>query len=238
MEILAIIPVRGGSKGIPGKNIKPLANRPLVAYSIDAAKNSKYVTRTVVSTESAKIKQVAQDLGAEVIDRPLELAQDETKTAPVLLQVLDYLKQNEDYEPDIVVLLQATCPLRDSKELDEAFELFFECEKDGCDSVFAGKILGTTHAKWRQNPDSGEYECLYDYRNRPRRQDKDRHFQMLRETGATYIVKTSVMKEVKDFIGKNPRVYFGGTCVDIDTVEDFENAARIIEQRRAQQGTV
>lgn len=238
MEILAIIPVRGGSKGIPGKNIKPLANRPLVAYSIDAAKNSKYVTRTVVSTESAQIKQVAQDLGAEVIDRPLELAQDETKTAPVLLQVLDYLKQNEDYEPDIVVLLQATCPLRDSKELDEAFELFFECEKDGCDSVFAGKILGTTHAKWRQNPDSGEYECLYDYRNRPRRQDKDRHFPMLRETGATYIVKTSVMKEVKDFIGKNPRVYFGGTCVDIDTVEDFENAARIIEQRRAQQGTV
>ena len=238
MEILAIIPVRGGSKGIPGKNIKPLANRPLVAYSIDAAKNSKYVTRTVVSTESAKIKQVAQDLGAEVIDRPLELAQDETKTAPVLLQVLDYLKQNEDYEPDIVVLLQATCPLRDSKELDEAFELFFECGKDGCDSVFAGKILGTTHAKWRQNPDSGEYECLYDYRNRPRRQDKDRHFPMLRETGATYIVKTSVMKEVKDFIGKNPRVYFGGTCVDIDTVEDFENAARIIEQRRAQQGTV
>lgn len=238
MEILAIIPVRGGSKGIPGKNIKPLANRPLVAYSIDAAKNSKYVTRTVVSTESAKIKQVAQDLGAEVIDRPLELAQDETKTAPVLLQVLDYLKQNEDYEPDIVVLLQATCPLRDSKELDEAFELFFECEKDGCDSVFAGKILGTTHAKWRQNPDSGEYECLYDYRNRPRRQDKDRHFPMLRETGATYIVKTSVMKEVKDFIGKNPRVYSGGTCVDIDTVEDFENAARIIEQRRAQQGTV
>lgn len=238
MEILAIIPVRGGSKGIPGKNIKPLANRPLVAYSIDAAKNSKYVTRTVVSTESAQIKQVAQDLGAEVIDRPLELAQDETKTAPVLLQVLDYLKQNEDYEPDIVVLLQATCPLRDSKELDEAFELFFECEKDGCDSVFAGKILGTTHAKWRQNPDSGEYECLYDYRNRPRRQDKDRHFPMLRETGATYIVKTSVMKEVKDFIGKNPRVYFGGTCVDIDTVEDFENAARIIEQRRALQGTV
>ena len=151
---------------------------------------------------------------------------------------MDYLKQNEDYEPDIVVLLQATCPLRDSKELDEAFELFFECEKDGCDSVFAGKILGTTHAKWRQNPDSGEYECLYDYRNRPRRQDKDRHFPMLRETGATYIVKTSVMKEVQDFIGKNPRVYFGGTCVDIDTVEDFENAARIIEQRRAQQGTV
>ncbi len=233
MEILAIIPVRGGSKGIPGKNIKLLANRPLVAYSIDAAKGSKYVTRTVVSTESRQIKQVVQDLGAEVIDRPQELAQDETKTAPVLLHVLDYLKQNEDYEPDIVVLLQATCPLRDSKELDGAFELFSEKQISGCDSVFAGKMLGTTHAKWRQNPDTGEYECLYDYRNRPRRQDKDKHFPMLRETGATYIIKTDVMKEVKDFIGKKPEVYFGGTCVDIDTVQDFETAAEIIEQRRA-----
>ncbi len=233
MEILAIIPVRGGSKGIPGKNIKLLANRPLVAYSIDAAKNSKYVTRTVVSTESPQIKQVVQALGAEVIDRPQELAQDETKTAPVLLQVLDYLKQNEDYEPDIVVLLQATCPLRDSKELDRAFELFFECEKHGCDSVFAGKMLGDTHSKWRKNPDTGRYECLYDYRNRPRRQDTDRHFPMLRETGATYIIKTSVMKEVKDFIGKYPEVYFDGTCLDIDTVEDFEAAAALIEQRQA-----
>ena len=232
-EILAIIPVRGGSKGIPGKNIKLLANRPLVAYSIDAAQNSKYVTRTVVSTESREIKQVAQSLGAEVVDRPQELAQDETKTAPVLLQVLDYLKKNEDYEPDIVVLLQATCPLRDSKELDEAFELFFKSEPDGCDSVFAGKMLGTTHALWRQNPDTKEYDCMYDYRHRPRRQDTDRHFPLLRETGATYIIKTEVMKEVKDFIGKKPRVYFDGTCLDIDTLQDFDRAAELIEQRRA-----
>ena len=135
-EILAIIPVRGGSKGIPGKNIKLLAGRPLVAYSIDAAKNSKYVTRTIVSTESPKIKQVVQSLDAEVVDRPQELAQDETKTAPVLLQVLDSLKQHENYEPDIVVLLQATCPLRDSKELDDAFDVFFKHEPEGCDSVY------------------------------------------------------------------------------------------------------
>ena len=126
MEILAIIPVRGGSKGIPGKNIKELAGKPLVAYSIDAAHNSKYVTRTVVSTESPEIKKIVSALGAEVVDRPLELAQDETKTAPVLLQVVEYLEQKEGYKPDIVVLLQATCPLRNEKELDEAFDLFFD----------------------------------------------------------------------------------------------------------------
>lgn len=233
MEVLAIIPVRAGSKGIPGKNIKPLAGKPLVFYSIDAALNSKYVTRTVVSTESAEIKKVAQSFGAEVIDRPVELAQDETKTAPVMLQVLEELEK-QNYIPDVVVLLQATCPLRDSKELDEAFELFFDNQNSGCDSVFAGKMLGTTHSKWRQNPDTGDYECLFDYRHRPRRQDEDRHYPLLRETGATYIIKTSVMKEVKDFIGKKPLVYFGGMCVDIDTAEDFETAAKIIEERNKQ----
>lgn len=232
MEVLAIIPVRGGSKGIPGKNIKLLAGEPLVAYSIKAAQNSKYVTRTVVSTEDKKIKEVALSYGAEVLDRPTELAQDETKTAPVLLHVLDELKNKQNYVPDVVVLLQATCPLRDEKELDEAFKIFFDNQNNGCDSVFAGKILGTTHSKWRQNPDTKEYECLFDYRNRPRRQDNDKHFPMLRETGATYIIKTTVMKEVKDFIGKKPLVYFDGICLDIDTPFDFIEAEKIIEQRR------
>ena len=233
MEVLAIIPARAGSKGIPNKNIKPLAGKPLVFYSIEAALNSKYVTRTVVSTESSEIKKIAQSFGAEVIDRPKELAQDETKTAPVMLQVLAEL-ETQNYVPDVVVLLQATCPLRDSKELDEAFELFFNNQKNGCDSVFAGKMLGTTHSKWRQDPDTGEYECLFDYRHRPRRQDADRHFSLLTETGATYIIKTSVMKEVKDFIGKKPLVFFGGTCVDIDTPEDFETVAKIIDERKKQ----
>lgn len=230
LEVLAIIPVRGGSKGIPDKNIKLLAGRPLVAYSIDAAKNSKYVTRTVVSTESKKIKETVLALGAEVLDRPVELAQDETKTAPVLLHVLEQLKK-QGYCPDVVVLLQATCPLRDAKELDKAFELFLEKEPEGCDSVFEGVMLGTTHSKWRKDPDTGRYECLYDYRNRPRRQDKDRHFALLAETGATYIIKTSVMKEVKDFIGKTPEVYFTDAKIDIDTEADFDKAAEILNKR-------
>ena len=238
-EILAIIPVRGGSKGIPGKNIKLLANRPLVAYSIDAAQNSKYVTRTVVSTESSEIKQVVQSLGAEVVDRPQELAQDETKTAPVLLQVVDELEK-QNYHPDVVILLQATCPLRDARELDEAFELFLQNEPNGCDSVFAVKPVGKTHALWRKVPDCYRndendtvYECLYDYRHRPRRQDFDKHYPMYCETGATYIIKTDVMKQVKDFIGKRPEVYTKGFCLDIDTVEDFEKASKIIEERKA-----
>ncbi len=247
MEILAIIPVRGGSKGIPLKNIKPLAGRPLLEYSIEAAQNSRYVTRTIVSTEDKRIKDAALACGAEVLDRPDVLAQDETKTAPVLLHVVEELEK-QGYKPDVVVLLQATCPLRDARELDEAFELFFENEKNGCDSVFAARKAGLTHALWREIPpcyenpkqlkgtpkdcEGSSFECLYDYRNRPRRQDTDKHYPMLCETGATYIVKTDVMKEVKDFIGRNPKVYTEGSSIDIDTEDDFERAAQIIEKRR------
>lgn len=238
MEILAIIPVRGGSKGIPGKNIKPLAGRPLLAYTVDAALGSKYVTKTVVSTESPEIKKVAKSLGAEVLDRPSELAQDETKTAPVLLQVVDELEKTEGYKPDVVVLLQATCPLRDSKELDEAIELFIKNQDKDIDSVFAAKFIGSTHSKWRKSPECETepyYECLFDYRNRPRRQDTDKHYPMYTETGATYIIKTEVMKEVKDFIGKKPELYTEGSLTDIDTPEDFDTAAKIIEQRNSKE---
>jgi CMP-N-acetylneuraminic acid synthetase len=228
MEILAIIPVRGGSKGIPGKNIKLLAEKPLVSYTIDAAKKSKYVTRTVVSTEDPKIKEVALAYGAEVLDRPVELAQDETKTAPVMLHVQEELEK-QGYKPDVIVLLQATCPLRDEKELDEAFEIFFNSD---CDSVFAARHAGLTHALWRQDPNDSSFECMYDYRNRPRRQDTDKHYPMICETGATYIIKTEVFKKVKDFIGEKPAVYLDGQVVDIDTAEDFEKAGELIEKRK------
>lgn len=223
MEVLSIIPVRGGSKGIPGKNIRPLAGKPLVAYTIEASLNSKYITRTVVSTEDSKIKEISLFFGAEVVDRPVELAQDETKTAPVMLQVFAELKKS-GYAPDVIVLLQATCPLRDSKQIDEAFEIFLNSD---CDSVFAAKEIGITHAYWRKKL-NGEYDCLYDYRNRPRRQDTDLHLPLYCETGATYIIKSDVFQEVKDFIGKKPELYLSGAVGDIDAISDFDAAERKI----------
>ena len=218
MEILAIIPARGGSKGIPGKNIKPLAGKPLIAHTIEASLKSKYITRTVVSTEDGRIKEAALAFGAEVVDRPTELAQDVTKTAPEL--------EKTGYKPDITVLLQCTCPLRDEKQIDEAFELFFNSD---CDSVFAARPMGVTHALWRRNLD-GTYEGLYDYRHRPRRQDTDLHLPMYCETGATYIIRTDVLKEVKDFIGKKPEVYLNGAIGDIDALSDFEYAEKALKK--------
>ena len=125
MEILAIIPARGGSKGIKRKNLRPICSKPLVAYSIEAGLNSKFITKTVVSTEDDEIAQVSKSFGAQVIKRPMELARDETKTIPVMLHAAKYLEDRENYRPDYVVLLQPTCPLRDANYTDNAFEFYF-----------------------------------------------------------------------------------------------------------------
>ena len=228
MEILSIIPARGGSKGIKRKNIRLLGGIPLVAHTINASLKSKYISRTCVSTEDQEIKDICLKYKAEVIDRPLYLAKDETKTSPVMLDVLKQLKEKENYTPDVVVLLQATCPLRNEKHIDEAFDLFFEDES--YDSIFAAVEVGTTHALWRMSPKtidkSQKLECLYDYRNRPRRQDTHLHYKTFVETGSIYIVKTEVMLKVKDFIGENPRIYKDPVFLDIDTEDEFEAAQK------------
>lgn len=228
MEVLAIVPARGGSKGIKGKNIKDLAGHPLIYYSIKAGHESKYITRTVLSTEDEKIKEIAKnECGCEVICRPKELARDETKTIPVLIQVCDYLKETEGYKPDVVVLLQPTTPTRDAKMIDDAFEMFLY---NDCDSVFAAKLIGTTHSMWRQDPKTKKLECLFDYRNRPRRQEEDLHYPLYKETGSIYIIKADVMREVYDFIGNKPLIYVSES-IDIDTPEDFHKISKMMKEK-------
>ena len=225
MEILAIIPARGGSKGIPRKNIRLLNEKPLIYYSIKAANESKYVTRAVVSTEDDEIAKIAKEVcGCEVVKRPMDLAEDTTKTAPVLLQVVESLAKTENYHPDIVILLQATCPLRSAKQIDEAFDLFFNNE---CDSMFSAFSIGVTHALWMETAPQ-KYVGLYDYRNRPRRQDVDKHRKMFCENGAIYIIKTDIMKKVRDFIGETPLIYEMSQSIDIDKEEDFVEAEKIL----------
>lgn len=224
-EILAIIPARGGSKSIKRKNIKPILGKPMVFYSIDACNNSKYITRCVVSTEDSEIKAICQTYGAEVIDRPQELAQDETKTAPVMLHAAETLEK-EGYKPDYITLIQPTSPFRNAKFIDSAFEYMFA--KDGCDSCFSGFKTGITHGQWKERHD-GRFEALYDYHDRPRRQDSDRHYNTFCENGAFYATKYDVFKEVKDFIGKTPCIYPSVINFDVDEPKDFERAEEILK---------
>ena len=135
MKILAIIPARGGSKGIPGKNLFPINGKPLLHYTVTACLNSALVNRVVVSTNDEEISRVAKQIGAEVVKRPKKLSGDLAPVDPALEHVLDYLKNKEKYTPDIIILAQNTSPLRTSKHIDEALNLLI---KKNYDSVLSG----------------------------------------------------------------------------------------------------
>lgn len=125
-KILAIIPARGGSKRVPRKNIRLLGGKPLIAYTIEHAKQSKYINRVIVSTEDEEIAKVAKEWGAEVpFMRPEELAGDTIVDFPVFEHALNWLKENEGYEPDVVVQLRPTSPLRKVEDVDAAIALLF-----------------------------------------------------------------------------------------------------------------
>lgn len=134
-KIVCVIPARGGSKGLPGKNIKKLLGKPLIAYSIEQAMESKYIDRVIVSTESKKIAGVAKSLGAEIpFLRPMRLANDKSSTINVLLHAIDWLEKKEMFAFDILVLLHVTSPLRSMEDIDRSIELLF---KKNTDNVFS-----------------------------------------------------------------------------------------------------
>ena len=136
MKILALIPARGGSKGIPKKNIRPFNGKPLIAHSIECAKRSSHVDRIVVTTDSEEIAEVARTYGAEVpFLRPAELAGDTSKVMDAVIHALETLKATDGYEPTHVLLLQTTSPLRTPEDIDRAVELLAARNADALVSV-------------------------------------------------------------------------------------------------------
>ena len=151
-EVLAIIPARGGSKGIPRKNIRNFSGYPLIAWSIAAAKKSQSVTRVIVSTDDEEIAAVAREWGAETpFLRPAEFAQDMTTDLPVFVHALEWLKQHENYRPDVVIQLRPTSPIRPSTCVDQAVEILLR-------NADANSVRGVVpagqnpHKMWRLNP--------------------------------------------------------------------------------------
>jgi len=141
--ILGITPARGGSKGIPRKNVSELCGRPLIAWTIEAARQSKLLDRYVVSTDDEEIAKVVRKNGAEVLDRPKELATDKASTLSVLQYVL------EKIDADIVVLLQCTSPVRDRNLIDRSIKKFLETNSDSLATGFMCKLFewGTCSAR-------------------------------------------------------------------------------------------
>jgi len=136
MKLLGIIPARGGSKGIPGKNIHPLGGKPLIAWTIEAARKSSLLTRLILSSDSEEIIDVAKGYGVEVpFVRPKSLARDDTPALPVVQHAVRHMSEHEDFTPDIIVLLQPTSPLRRTAHIDESLQLLMGSDADSIVSV-------------------------------------------------------------------------------------------------------
>jgi|TARA_Y100000310_G_scaffold162742_1_gene162688 N-acylneuraminate cytidylyltransferase len=126
-KILAIIPARGGLKDVPKKNIRELAGKPLLAWTVEEAKKSKYIDRVIVSTDDEETADIARKYGAEVpFMRPAGISQDLSTDIEFLTHAVDFLKENENYEPDIVVLLRTTSPLKTAQHIDKGIELLIK----------------------------------------------------------------------------------------------------------------
>ncbi len=130
LGVVAIIPARGGSKGIPRKNIVPVAGKPLVAWSIEAARRASTVQRVFVSTDNGEIAEIAKQWGAEIIGRPVELSGDTASSESALIHALDVLKNEQDYMPDILAFLQCTSPLTLPEDIDGTIETLIAEQAD------------------------------------------------------------------------------------------------------------
>lgn len=219
--IVAIIPARGGSKGLPRKNIRNLGGRPLIAWSIEDALESKRIGRVYVSSEDAEIRQVARQTGAETIDRPEELSQDTTSSEAVLLHALDYIAADCGGDPDLVVFLQATCPIRKGADIDHAVALL---EKSGADSLLS---VSPAHVFLWGERDGAVFSLNYDWKHRPRRQDMEPQF---RENGSIYVFKPWVLREGKNRLGGRIVLYKMSEAagIDIDSEIDLELAGLLL----------
>ncbi len=230
MKILAIIPARGGSKGVPGKNTKLLNGKPLLAYTSEIALQSNYLTEVIVSTEDTQIIEVAQSLGINVpFVRPMALAQDHTPTIDVLIHALQWY-ENQAIFFDAVCLLQVTSPFRTVEFIDKSIEKFI---KSGCDSLVSVQRVPheyNPHWTFEVNAEgnlkiaTGETEII------PRRQDLSIAYH---RDGSLYITKTEVLLQQHSLYGKSiayiesePDFY-----VNIDTIQDWEKAEEMIQNK-------
>lgn len=212
--VIAIIPARGGSKAIPKKNIMNFCGKPLIAWSIEHAIKSKYVTDVYVTTDDPEIACISQKYGAKIIWRPAELATDTASTEEALLHAIAEIEREEKI--DEVVFLQATSPVRESQDVEKALEKFFE---EKADSLFSAAVL-EDFCIWEIGQDNMK-SITFDYKKRGRRQDRKPYFL---ENGSIYIFKPEVLRQYNNRLGGKMAFYPMPLwkSYEIDSVEDIE----------------
>jgi len=228
-EVLAIIPARGGSKGIPRKNIKILKDKPLIAYTAKAALNSKYIKRVVLSTEDQEIATIGRDLGLEIpFCRDISLAKDSTPSLHVFQDVLIQLKSRESYNPDFVIILQPTSPFRTEKHIDEAIELFTVSKADSLVSVVKVPHNMNPYSVMTRHHD-GSLKNFLPFNELNNQRQKKPHF-YARNGAAIYITTPSCILDQNTLYGKKIICYEMDkiASLDIDDNEDWFIAERLI----------
>lgn len=234
-RIIAIIPARGGSKGVPRKNIHPLAGKPLIAYTIETAKQSKYLDRVIVSTDDEEIAEISISFGAEVpFLRPESLSGDAAPTLPVLQHAVTYLEENENYIVDVLVSLQPTSPFRKSSTIDLAVD---KLKQTNADIVMTVREV-REHPIWMRKMEDGKLSpFLSTGKVHVRRQDLPK---LYIPDGSIYVtIKASLFKEGKESGGYITYsegetvvgiVTSGNESFDIDTILDFKMAELMMEE--------
>ncbi len=224
-KILAIIPARGGSKGLPRKNIIDLNGKPLIAWTIEASLNSKYISKTVVSSDDDEILNISEKYNSETIKRPSELALDTTSSEAVIKHVVEDLKQ-KNQEFDYIILLQPTSPLRNSENIDNAFDLLFK--KNKATAVISVCEIENKLLKAFKQDDEGFIEGVSNNKYPfMRRQDLPKTYL---SNGAIYIIRVDEFIKYNSFLTNKTISYImnKNNSMDIDTKKDIEMARILI----------
>ncbi|QCH26957.1 cytidylyltransferase domain-containing protein [Clostridium tyrobutyricum] len=225
-KILAIIPARGGSKGVPHKNIKEINDRPLISYTIEEAINSRYIDKLIVSTEDKSIAEISRKYGAEVpFLRPRELALDETPGIDPILHAVKCLK-DKGCNFDYVMCLQCTSPFRKYYQIDESIKSLYDEDADSIVSVCESEIT----PYWMKKIKDGRLKNFMDesifY---ARRQDIPKTYRL---NGAIYLAKTGILLDIKNWYTENtlPYVMDEISSIDIDNMIDFKFAEFLMKE--------
>ena len=224
--MIAIIPARGGSKGLPGKNVRPLNGKPLIAYAVEEALKAKHIDRVIISTDDEEIARVAVEYGAELpFMRPAELASDTAMAIDNYIYTIGRLEEEDGKPIDAFVVLQPTSPLRIAEDIDGAIELF---EQKDADSVIS--YCQEAHpVTWHKYLDEdGHFVDIFEANIKNRQENRESYY----PNGAVYVFRTSMIRERKYYTDNSyayvmPRI----RSVDIDFIEDFEYAEFLLMRR-------
>ncbi len=233
-NVLAIVQARGGSKGLPNKNLLPLAGHPLVAYSVKAALETPSITRTIISTDSEAIAEAAQKYGAEVpFIRPAEFAQDLSTDFEVFTHALNWLWENEGYRPDLVVQLRPTSPIRSVYHMEEAIQKMLNTlTADSLRMITPAPI--TPYKMWLYDEAASTMQPLLQHSSLPEPYNEPRQKlpPVYWQIGTLDVIRPYVILEKKSMSGYPilPYVLPFDYAVDIDDINSFRKAEEVMQR--------